>query len=99
LGWSLERWRASSLYEFNCAASGYWKRWERDVAWLAREINYIAIVGNPNIKQSQKPRTPSDLYKLEGDKKVKTEKLSPEEIENIKNKLFNGISKQPDSTD
>lgn len=98
MGWTSQRWRESTFYEFECAVSGYWRNWERTTAWLAREINFIAICGNPNIKPAQKPKKPSDLYKLTGDKS-KTEKLTAEEIEQIKNKLFNGIPKQPDSTD
>jgi hypothetical protein len=100
MGWSLKRWKESTLYEFNCAAAGFWKSWERNVAWLAREINYIAIAGNPNIKPSQKPRTPTDLYKLSTDHRPeKSKKLTPEEIETIKKSMFDGISKQPDSKD
>lgn len=99
MGWSLERWGCATLYEFNLAAAGYWKNWERSVAWLAREVNYIALAGNPHIKSGQKPKSPSDLYKLNIDRKEIKEKLSEEEITKIKNELFNGISKQSDSKD
>jgi hypothetical protein len=96
LGWSIEKWIRSSLYEFNLAAAGYWRNWERQTAWLAREINYIAIAGNPNIKQSAKPKSPADFYKLSTDKHNKTEKLTLEEINAIQNKLY-GIPEQSDS--
>ena len=54
------------------------------MAWLAREINYIAICGNPNVKASGKPKKVTDLYKLSIDQKkeVKEHKrMTPEEVE------------------
>jgi len=58
----------STLYEFNLAAAGYWRNWERFTKWAVREINYIAITGNPYIKKGDKPNKPADLYELDIDK-------------------------------
>ena len=59
------------MYEFNIAAAGYWRNWERHIAWLAREINFTAITGNAYIKSTGKPKRASDLFKLSDDKKKK----------------------------
>jgi len=94
MGWTLDRWRASTVYEFNLAAGGYWRNWERFTKWAVREINYAAITGNPHIKKSNKPRSPRDLYELEIDKRVKKEhkQLAPEELEKIEKRLH-GVKK------
>lgn len=88
MGWTLERYRASSLYEFNLAAAGYWRNWERFTKWAVREINYIAITGNPNIKPHAKPKAPGDLYELSIDNKKKEKRrLSDNELKKIKKRL------------
>lgn len=54
-----------------------------------REINTVAIQGNPHIKKGSKPKTPTDLFKLSTDRKrVAPPKPTAEEIEKIKNKFF-----------
>ena len=87
MGWTFDKWRYSTLYEFNLAASGYWRTWERFAAWVVREINFTAIAGNPNIKKSSKPVRPRDLFKLSIDKEKP--RLTPEEIKQTEKRLFN----------
>ena len=77
------------MYEFNLAAGGYWRNWERSTAWSVREINTVAIQGNPNIKQSIKPKSPTDLFKLSTDKKKKVKgKPTVEELKKTHAKFF-----------
>jgi hypothetical protein len=66
----LERWRYSTFPEFNYAVAGYWRNWERFAAIPMREICYVQIVGNPNIRQGSKPRTVQDYMRLSVDKEV-----------------------------
>lgn len=75
--------------EFNMAAAGYWRNWERFAAWVAREINFTAITGNPNIKPAVKPKRSTDLFKLSDDKKKK-DKAGPsiEELKKTHAKFF-----------
>jgi len=56
LGWSLNKYLESTLYELNYASSGYWIRWERNTAWLAREIMYMSLALSPDIKPHKKPK-------------------------------------------
>lgn len=74
LGWDFKRYRKSSLYEFNLAAAGYWRNRERNVLWLAREIVFELIRGNPYYKAEDKPKRKTDLMEFEMDKKPKPEK-------------------------
>ena len=79
------------MYEFNTAAAGYWRNWERNVGWLAREINFIAITGNPHIKATAKPNSRRDLFKLstdEKEKKTNKKKPSIEELKKTHAKFF-----------
>jgi len=97
LGWSLHRWQLSTLYEFNQAAEGYWRNWERNTAWLMREIVFTLITGNPNIKQGDKPINQMELWSITDDKNViekKRErcKTTPKELDRIKNMLFEGLN-------
>jgi len=83
----------STLYEFNLAAAGYWRNWERFTKWAVREINYIALTGNPYIKKASKPNKATDLYELSIDKddielkKSRQQKFTDEEIEQKKREL------------
>jgi len=90
LGWSLKKWRYSTFVEFNYAVEGYWRNWERFAALPMREICYVNIAGNPNIKNSAKPRTSQDYLRLsiDGEKK-ETEKPTEEEIEQARQEAFN----------
>lgn len=89
LGWTLDRYLHSTLYEFNLAASGYWRNWERRTAWLAREINTVAIQGNPNIRKDLKPKSPADLFKLSTDRKPRGKKKpSIEKLKETHKKFF-----------
>lgn len=94
LGWSIERWRMATLAEFCMAADGYWRNWERDVAWLMREITFTLITGNPYIKDGSKPSTPKEIYKISDDDKKRDIKKPPpvsaEELEAAR-KLLIGI--------
>lgn len=87
MGWTLQRWRESTLYEFNLAAGGYWRNWERFTKWAVREINYAAITGNPHIKKASKPKSQRDLYELSIDVKAEKRPLKEEELEKIKKRL------------
>lgn len=91
LGWSLERWKNSTFQEFNYAAAGYWRNWERFAAFPMREICFVNIAGNPNIKSGDKPKTAAEFFKLSidtGDKKV--ERPTKEDIELAQNIAFYG---------
>ena len=75
--------------EFNLAAAGYWRNWERFAAWPTREINFTAITGNAYIKSTAKPKRPADLFKLSTDKKKKDKnKPSIEELKKTHAKFF-----------
>lgn len=92
LGWTLERYLNSTFYEFNEAAKGYWRRWERDIAWPAREIIFYNILGNPYIKNEDKPKNRSSVMKLSIDEKemaVKVKRPSAEEIRKYQAAKFN----------
>ena len=89
MGWTLDRYLQSSLYEFNLASSGYWRNWERFTAWAVREINTIAIQGSDCFKHGSKPKSPTDLFKLNIDKKkVNKNKPSIEELKKTHAKFF-----------
>jgi hypothetical protein len=90
LGWSLERWKNSTFVEFNYAAAGYWRNWERFAALPMREICYVQIAGNPNIKQSSKPVSSQEYMKLSIDGEKKVEKPTDEEIEQARKDIFYG---------
>jgi hypothetical protein len=71
------------------AVSGYWKNWERNTAWLMREIVFAGIAGNPNIEKDNKPKSVKDIYRISDDEKVEVKKqkqeITPEDIEYFKN--------------
>jgi len=89
LGWSLKKWRFSTIAEFNYAAGGYWRNWERFAGIPMREICFVNIAGNPNIKSSAKPRTSQDYMRFSIDGENKTEKPTQEEIEQARQEAFN----------
>jgi len=70
------------------AGMGYWKNWERNIAWMMREIIYSMLKGNPNIKEDTKPKSVQEVYRISDDDKVQQKKkqdLTPEDIEYFKN--------------
>jgi hypothetical protein len=70
---------------------GYWRNWERDTAWLMREIVFAMIQGNPNIKKDSKPSSSKQIFKLRDDKEVKSvehKRVSPEELEEVRKILI-----------
>ena len=70
LAWTKERWEnCESFTDFNYAIAGYWRNWERFVGVPMREICFVQIAGNPNIKQSAKPRSVQNYMRLSIDKK------------------------------
>jgi hypothetical protein len=93
LGWTLDRWRHSTLPEFNMAVDGYWKNWERSTAWLMRELVFTLVNGNPYIKNG-KPSSSKEIIKISDDSREMGEqehkKVSPEELAEAK-KLLMGI--------
>ena len=92
LQWSKEKWRGSTFPEFNYAAAGYWRNWERFVGIPMREICFVQIAGNPNIKQSAKPHNVKDYMKLSIDKEP--EKLTKEEIDGLKDRAKDILNKR-----
>jgi hypothetical protein len=91
MGWDVDRWRHSTLPEYFMAAAGYWRNWERNTAWLMREIVYEMILGNPNYKNSSKPNNSKEIYKIKDDE-IKNDKEhkkpSPEELEEARRMLI-----------
>lgn len=85
LGWTRERWRDSTFAEFNYAVEGYWRNWERHTGLIIREISFVLISGNPNIKSGVKPASSKDYMPLSIDKETKkAERLTEEEIIKIR---------------
>ena len=101
LGWDKRRWQESTFPEVNLAIAGYWNNWERNTAWLLREIKFELISGNPYINESDKPKKSSELMSLKDDNLIKQKEekqkiiISPGEVEKIKNKLFEKLNKKP----
>lgn len=90
LGWTSDRYRCSSIYEFNKASAGYWRNWERQTAWLMREIVYTLIAGNPYITEN-KP-TKDQIMKLSIDGESKENKvITQREAKKIEKQFINNI--------
>jgi hypothetical protein len=99
LGWTIERWGHSTIYEFNEASRGYWRNWERDTVWLMREIVFELINGNPYYKQEDKPKSTRAIFRINDDtlaeeRKKEEGKTSPEELKKIEAMLFDKIKKE-----
>lgn len=75
LQWSADRWRESTFPEFNYAASGYWKNWERNIGIPMREICYTNICMTAGVKN--KPSNVQELWPLSIDKNIKQEIIKP----------------------
>jgi hypothetical protein len=91
LGWDQDRWKHSTIGEFVLAADGYWRNWERNTAWLMRELVFTEIVGNPYINKSDKPLSSKEIFKITDDKNKKSEeakRVSPEELEEARKVLI-----------
>lgn len=88
LGWTLERWKDATFTEYNYAVEGYWRNWERFAAVPMREICYVSIAGNPNIKHSAKPSSVQDYLPLSIDKDIKKKIERPTEEDIAKAKEF-----------
>ena len=88
---SLDQYKNATLTELMLATAGYWRNWERNTAWLMREIVYTLIAGNPDIKKSNKPSKQA-IMPLSIDKVVKKfdEKETVSKAQNFENKLKNG---------
>jgi hypothetical protein len=84
LGWTRERYLHATVEEFTEAIKGYWKKWERQTAWITRELIWTLIQGNPNIPNENKPKHKEEIYKLTDDKKevvkVKRPKITSEDL-------------------
>lgn len=98
LGWEFQRYKRSSVYEFNEASKGYWRNLERDIS-QTRDLIFTLICGNPDIKKEDKPNKPSDIFKLSIDeqevKKVKKKvpKITEQDLKIYQELGFNGINK------
>ena len=64
------------MYEFNEAAKGYWRKYERDTQWPVREMVWTLICGNPHIKTEDKPKHKTDIYRLSMDEVKKVKKAT-----------------------
>ena len=71
LGWTLERYLKSTVYEFNEAALGYWRHRDRTVLWATREIVWELIRGNPHYKD--RPRSKREMMSLAMDEKLEVD--------------------------
>jgi hypothetical protein len=90
LGWSQDRWMHSTIGEFILAADGYWRNWERNTAWLMRELVFTMIAGNPYIKDG-KPKSSREIFKIRDDenkKSLEAKRVSPEELEEVRKLLI-----------
>lgn len=91
MGWSIERYRAATLYEYRLAADGYYRKWEMNTAWLMREICWTIIQWAPFFKG--KPDRKDKIIKLSIDnvpvKKEVTKEDVIKEAEAFENKLKN----------
>jgi hypothetical protein len=76
LGWSHEKYLYSSVYEFNEASKGYWRKWERKV-WNVREIIWEMNRGNPHYKDEGRYKRKQDIFKLSMDEEEKKEVKRP----------------------
>ena len=77
------------------AIEGYWRKWERDTAWLMREVVYTMIAWNPHYKSEDKPRK-EQIMTLSIDAKPEKKKektLSPDDIEKIRLELLAKLNK------
>jgi len=86
LGWTRDRYLHATIEEFSEAIKGYWKNWERQRAWIVRELIFAMIAGNPNIEKKNKPKSKEDIFKLSDDRKEvvkKQEPITPQQLEKI----------------
>jgi hypothetical protein len=72
---------------------GYWRNWERFAAFPMRELAYVNIAGNPNIRHSDKPKSSRDFMRLSIDGEKKIERPTEEEIEQARKDIFYGKAK------
>ena len=88
----MKRYLSITMTEFVLASAGYWRNWERNTAWLMRELVFTLISGNPDIKRSDKPSKKA-IMKLSIDKpsaqKVDVSALT-EKAKQFENKLKYG---------
>jgi hypothetical protein len=90
MGWTRERYLHATIEEFNLAAGGYWRNHERNVLWLAREVNWTIIQWAPFFKQEDKPKRRDEIMKL-GIDEVKKEKEKPHKITEKDLKVFDKL--------
>ena len=100
LGWTEERFTRSTLFQYNLAVSGYWRNWERNTAWLMREVVYTLIAGNGFIDAHNKPSNSRAIIKISDDEKAeeinKSKRKAPtaEELEATRQELLNLMNKK-----
>lgn len=85
----MERYRDASVEEFIMASNGYWRTWERNIAWLAREINYISILSNAYIEKNDKPSSRHEYMPLSMDEVKEVEPVTQDDINKTEEKLRN----------
>ena len=95
LGWTLVRYKSSTIYEFNEASKGYGRKWEKEV-WHTRELIWTIIQWAPFFKAEDKPKAKSDIYRLSIDdvkakpvKKKKKPEISAEDLKIFQSMQFN----------
>lgn len=94
LRWSKKRYLKATIDEFNRAAAGYWRSWQRNTAWLMRELVFTMIQGNPYIKGT-KPGSSKEILKIWDDRiqaSNEQRRVSPEELEEA-TRILQGINK------
>jgi hypothetical protein len=80
----MQRYLSATIYEFNKASEGYYRRWERDTAWLMREVVYTIITENAYRKAEDKPKSKKEIMELSIDKKEvvkKTPKVTKADLD------------------
>lgn len=80
LQWTTERWKDSTFKEFNYAAAGYWRNWERFVGIPMRQICFTNISMTPGV--TNRPDNAQEFWPLSIDIETikKIEKPTEEDI-------------------
>jgi len=80
------------------AVEGYWKNWERNTAWLMREVVFTIIACDPYMKNEDKPKEPRSIFKISDDQEIiekkKEVKISKAELEAVRQTLLNSLNKK-----
>jgi len=80
------------------AVEGYWRNWERNTAWLMREVVFTIIACDSYIKKEDKPVNSRAVFRIGDDKEIiekknKETKISKAELKSIRQTLLNSLNK------